>query len=209
MRKLTTSIILAVALPIIMTGAAQAQTPAPAAPLPPPGQDTTAGGLPVTYLPSPLPAPQKGQAPTMRVTELNPSKRSFQIVFSRGDEAIQGLAEFASQNRLNIAHLTAFGALQSARISWFEPDKRIYKTIDLSEPMEVTSFIGSIIRNATTGAYTVHVHGSVAIYRNGTVYSGHINEARIGPTMQVYLDDSAPLNPPPPAATAQAPANPG
>ena len=186
----------------LLTGAAQAQNTAP---VPPPGQDTAAGGLPVTYLPG-VPVPQTGQAPAMRITELNPQKRSFQIVFSRGDEAIQGLAEFAGRNKLSLAHLTAFGALQSARISWFEPDKRIYKTISLSEPMEVTSFIGSITRNATTGAYTVHVHGSVAIYRNGTVYAGHITEARIGPTMQVYLDDSAPLNPPP-AATAAAPAN--
>jgi predicted DNA-binding protein with PD1-like motif len=191
----------------VLTGAAQAQNAAPAS-LPPPGQDTAAGGLPVTYLPS-VPAPQKGQAPTMRVTELNPQKRSFQIVFSRGDEAIQGLTEFAGNNNIRLANFTAFGALQSARISWFEPDKRIYKTVSLSEPMEVTSFIGSITKNATTGAYTVHVHGSVAIYRNGTVYAGHITEAKIGPTMQVYLDDSAPLNPPPPAATAAArpPAN--
>jgi predicted DNA-binding protein with PD1-like motif len=205
MSKFAASIILAIAL----TGAAQAQTPAPAASLPPPGQDTAAGGLPVTYLPS-LPVPQKGQAPTMRVTELNPNKRSFQVVFSRGDEAIQGLTEFANNNNIRIAHLTAFGALQSARISWFEADKRIYKTISLNEMMEVTSFTGSITKNATTGAYTVHVHGSVAIYRNGTVYAGHITEARIGPTMQVYIDDAAPLNPlPPPAATAQAPANPG
>jgi predicted DNA-binding protein with PD1-like motif len=208
MSKLANSCIMAVILPVILAGAAQAQTPAPA-PLPPPGQDTAAGGLPVTYLPSPLPAPQKGQAPTMRVTELNPARRSFQIVFSRGDEVIQGLNEFANLNNLRLANFTAFGALQSARISWFEPDKRIYKTISLSEPMEVTSFIGSITKNATTGAYTVHVHGSVAIYRNGTVYAGHITEARIGPTMQVYLDDSAPLNPSPPAATAQAPGNPG
>ena len=195
MWKITISSLMLVAL----MGTAQAQAPT---------QDTAAGGLPVEYLPSP-PVPKLGQAPTMRVTELKPEKRSFQIVFSRGDEAIQGLAEFAGKNNITLAHLTAFGALQSASISWFEPEKRIYKTIRLNEPMEVTSFIGSITRNATTGAYTVHVHGSVAIYRNGTVYAGHITDARIGPTMQVYLDDSAPLTATAaaPARAAQAPAN--
>jgi len=169
-------------------GAAQAQAP------------DMAAGLPVEYL-SPLPPPKEGQAPAMRVTELNPDKRSFQIVFSRGDDAIQGLKEFADKSSTTISSFTAFGALQSAVISWFEAEKRIYKTIRINEPMEVTSFIGSITRNATTGVRTVHVHGSVAIYRNGTVYAGHITEARIGPTMQVYLDDTAPLT-----ATAQAPA---
>ena len=151
MRKVSLGLVMLAGL----SGVSLAQN---AAPLPPPGQDTAAGGLPVTYLPS-VPVPQKGQAPTMRVTELNPNKRSFQVVFSRGDEVIQGLTEFAGNNNIRLANFTAFGALQSARISWFEPDKRIYKTISLSEPMEVTSFIGSITKNATTGAYTVHVHG--------------------------------------------------
>lgn len=189
MGKLITSGMLLLAL----TAAATAQTAVPG--------ETTAGGLPVEYLPSPLPAPKEGQAPTMRVTELNPNKRSFQVVFSKGDEAIQGLKEFADKNNLNLAHLTAFGALQSASISWFEADKRIYKTIRLKEMMEVTSFTGSIVKNATTGVRTVHVHGSVAVYRNGTVYAGHITDAVIGPTLQVYVDDSAPLT-----TTAQAPA---
>lgn len=154
--------------------------------------ETTAGGLPVEYL-SPLPTPKDGQAPAMKVTELNPNTRRFQVVFSRGDEAIQGLKEFADRNNLTLAHLTAFGALQSASISWFEADKRVYKTIRLKEMMEVTSFTGSIIKNPATGVRTVHVHGSVALYRNGTVYAGHITDAVIGPTMQVYVDDSAPL----------------
>jgi predicted DNA-binding protein with PD1-like motif len=188
MGKTTTSIMLLLAL----TLAASAQTAAQ--------PETTAGGLPVEYL-STLPPPKDGQAPAMKVTELNPNARRFQVVFSRGDEAIQGLKEFADRNNLTLAHLTAFGALQSASISWFEADKRIYKTIRLKEMMEVTSFTGSIVKNPTTGVRTVHVHGSVAIYRNGTVYAGHITDAVIGPTMQVYVDDSAPLT-----TTAQAPA---
>lgn len=187
MKKFATGCVMLAAL----TAAAHAQTAAQ--------PETTAGGLPVEYLNTP-PPPQTGQAPTMRVTELNPDKRSFQVVFSKGDEAIQGLKEFADKNNLTLAHLTAFGALQSVSISWFEADKRIYKTIRLKEMMEVTSFIGSIVKNATTGVRTVHVHGSVAVYRNGTVYAGHITDAVIGPTMQVYVDDSAPLT-----TTAQAP----
>lgn len=186
MRTLLTACMALAALTVI----AQAQTPAP----------DMAAGLPVEYLPA-LPVPKTGQAPTMRVTELNPNKRSFQVVFSRGDEVIQGLKEFADKSNTTLTHFTAFGALQSVVISWFEADKRIYKTIRINEPMEVTSFTGSIVKNPTTGVRTVHVHGSVAIYRNGTVYAGHITDAVIGPTMQVYVDDSAPLT-----TTAQAPA---
>jgi len=163
-----------------LSAMAQAQTP-----------PETAAGLPAEILPR-LPTPQTGQAPTMRVTELDPHKRSFQIVFSKGDEAIQGLAEFAARNNITLAHFTAFGALQSASIAWFNAETRAYKTIRVNEPMEVTSFTGSIIRNAA-GVPVVHAHGSVALYRNGMVHAGHIIDARISVTMQVYLDDSVPL----------------
>ena len=174
---------------MVLTVAAQAQTPAPAA-----STGETARGLAVEHLPR-LPSVQTGQAPGMRVAELVPTKR-YQVLFSPGDEVIQGLAEFAAKNNITIAHFTAFGALSSASLSWFNAPQRSYKTIRINEPMEVVSFEGSIVRNATTGAHTVHVHGAVARYRDGDVLAGHFIDAKIGVTMQVYVDDSTPLNSP-------------
>jgi predicted DNA-binding protein with PD1-like motif len=138
------------------------------------------------------PAPKPGMAPGLKATELNPQTRKFQLIFAKGDEVISGLAEFATRNNLTVAHFTALGALSSATIGWFDPDKRAYKTIHLNEEMEVTSLVGNITRGRD-GNPVVHVHCVVALLRNGTVYAGHLIEGHISLTMQMYLEDSKPL----------------
>jgi predicted DNA-binding protein with PD1-like motif len=105
---------------------------------------------------------------------------------------VSGLAEFATKNHLTVAHFTALGALDSAQIGWFDPEKRAYKTMRINEEMEVTSLVGNITRDRS-GNPVVHVHLVVALLRNGAVYAGHLLEGHISLTMQMYLEDSAPL----------------
>ena len=139
------------------------------------------------------PAPKPGMAPGLKATELNPKTRSFQLVFSKGDEVVSGLAEFATKNHLTVAHFTALGALGSAQIGWFDPDKRAYKTMRINEEMEVTSRVGNITRDRS-GNPVVPAHLVVALLRNGAVYAGHLLEGHIRLTLQLYLDDSEPLS---------------
>ena len=143
------------------------------------------------YVTAPVPKP--GMAPGLKATELNPKTRNFQLVFSKGDEVVSGLAEFAAKNHLTVAHFTALGALGSAQIGWFDPDKRAYKTMRINEEMEVTSLVGNITRDRS-GNPVVHAHLVVALLRNGAVYAGHLLEGHISLTMQLYLEDSEPLS---------------
>ena len=153
------------------------------------GQDR---GLAPEYATRPT-APQTGMAPGLKVTELNSKTRNFQLVFAKGDEVEAGLAEFANKNHLTNAHFTAIGALNSAVIGWFDPDKKAYKIIRLNEEMEIASFAGNITRDRN-GNPVVHAHCVVALLRNGAVYAGHFIEGDISLTMQMYLEDSEPLS---------------
>jgi len=139
-----------------------------------------------------LAAPQTGQAPGLKTTELSPKTRSFQLVFARGDEVQAGLAEFAAKNHLTNAHFTAIGAFDHAVIGWFDSEKRAYKIIRLNEEMEVTSLTGNITRGQN-GNLTVHTHCVVAFLRNGELHAGHLLEGHVSLTMQLYLDDAQPL----------------
>ncbi len=141
--------------------------------------------------------PPTGKAPGLKANELNPRVRTFQITFAKGDEVAAGLAEFAEKNHLTASHFTAIGAFDHAVIGWQDPEKRAFKIIRLNEEMEVTSFVGNIRRDAN-GRAVVHAHCTVALLRNGQVYSGHFVEGQISLTMQMTLEDSEPLT----AATA-------
>jgi predicted DNA-binding protein with PD1-like motif len=137
-------------------------------------------------------APQTGQAPGLKATELSPRTRRFQLVFAKGDEVQAGLAEFAVKNHLSNAHFTAIGAFDHAVIGWFDSDKRAYKIIRLNEEMEVTSFTGNIMPGRNGAAPQVHTHCVVAFLRNGEVHAGHLIEGHVSLTMQLYLDDAEP-----------------
>jgi predicted DNA-binding protein with PD1-like motif len=133
-----------------------------------------------------------GTAPGMKVTELGPH-RSFQITLTKGDDVRAGLLDFAVKNHVTNAHFTAIGALGSALIGWSDPARgNAFKTVRLDEEMEVTSLTGNITRNRN-GDPVVHVHCVVALLRNGAVTAGHLLRGRVSITMQIYLDDAAPL----------------
>jgi predicted DNA-binding protein with PD1-like motif len=146
-----------------------------------------------------------GQAPGLVATELSPNVRYFRLVFARGDDVLQGLAEFAEKNNLANSRFTAIGAFESATIALTDASKeptRVFRATKLNEDMEISAFNGSISRNAA-GLITVHAHTVVTLVRNGQVYAGHFVEGKISLTMQMYLEDSPPLQPPAAAAAAR------
>jgi len=136
-----------------------------------------------------------GLAPGLTVTELSPNVRHFRLVFSRGDDVLQGLAEFAEKNNIANGRFTAIGAFESATIALTDASKeptRVFKATRLNEDMEVSAFTGSITRG-NDGRPNVHAHTVVTLVRNGQVYAGHFIEGKISLTMQMYLEDSPPL----------------
>lgn len=141
-----------------------------------------------------------GLAPGLTVTELSPNVRHFRLVFSRGDDVLQGLAEFAEKNNIANGRFTAIGAFQSATIALTDASNeptRVFRATRLNEDMEVSAFTGSITRG-NDGRPNVHAHTVVTLVRNGQIYAGHFVEGKISLTMQMYLEDSQPL----PAASA-------
>jgi uncharacterized protein len=166
---------LALILTVALVGGARAQTKAPA----------------TEFVPQS--AIKEGTAPGLKVTELNPKTRRFQLVFAKGDDVRAGLSDFAAKNHLTIANFTAIGALDSAVIGRSDPTKKAFRVVRLNEEMEVTSFTGNITRDRD-GNPVVHGHIVVALLRNGAVYSGHLLQGRVSLTMQLYLDDSEPLS---------------
>jgi predicted DNA-binding protein with PD1-like motif len=136
-------------------------------------------------------AEKKGMAPGIKVTELTPATRRFEIVFSKDDEVIAGLAEFAEKNHIKVADFTAVGAFGKAILGWFDPEKRAYKQFPINEEMEIASFTGNI-RPDRNGKPSVHVHCVVAT-GDGVAHAGHLMEGHISLTMQLYMNVEEPV----------------
>ena len=129
-----------------------------------------------------------GLAPSMKSTELGPV-RNFNLDFSRGDDPIAGLAEFAEVNHLTDCRFTAIGAFGSATLGWYDPDVRAYKKIEVPSEAEVVAMAGSI--RMQNGKPFVHAHAVVAM-PDGTTRAGHIIDAKVSLSLEVYLTSGTP-----------------
>jgi predicted DNA-binding protein with PD1-like motif len=128
----------------------------------------------------------RGSAPKMQVELLNPGgeTKQYAVIFYQGDEAFSGLLEFAEKYRVTGAHFTAIGALNKATLGWFDPQRKMYKTIPINGQHEVIGMSGDIA--IYRGKPVVHAHMVVG-NPDGTTRAGHVIEAYVSPTLEVMV----------------------
>ncbi len=135
---------------------------------------------------APSQAVPKGGAPRMQVKLLSRGEgtKEYAVIFGKGDEAFSGLLEFAEKYHITSSHFTAIGALHGATLGWFDPQRKMYKTIPIHGQVEVTGMTGDIA--LYRGKPVVHTHMIVAT-SDGTTRGGHVLEAYVSPTLEVML----------------------
>src|SRR6202451_3748075 len=121
----------------------------------------------------PSEAVPRGKAPKMKVQLLNPgvATKQYAVIFYEGDEAFSGLLEFAEKCQFSGAHFTAIGALNGATLGWFDPQRKMYKTIPINGQHEVIGMSGDIA--LYQGKPVVHTHMIVGD-ADGTTRAGHV-----------------------------------
>ncbi len=135
---------------------------------------------------APEQAVPRGKAPKMQVELLNPGEptKQYAVIFYQGDEAFSGLLEFAEKYRVTSAHFTAIGALNRATLGWFDPQRKMYKTIPIEGQHEVIGMSGDIA--LYQGNPVVHTHMVVGS-PDGTTRAGHVLDAYVSPTLEVMV----------------------
>jgi predicted DNA-binding protein with PD1-like motif len=115
-------------------------------------------------------------------------EKTWIVVFDKGDEVKAGLLQFARENNLAAARLTAIGAFSGATLGYFDRDRKEYKKIPVDEQVEVLSLIGDIALKED-GTPALHAH--VVVGRDdGTTRGGHLLEACVWPTLEVIVDEA-------------------
>jgi len=127
-----------------------------------------------------------GKAPGMRVQLLSQDRKHkvYAVIFSRGDEVMSGLNEFAEKYHVRSAHFTAIGGWDKATLGWFSIPKNRYKKILINGQVEVASMIGDI--SLLDKMPIVHTHVIVS-FEDGSTKAGHLLEAYVSPTLEVMV----------------------
>jgi predicted DNA-binding protein with PD1-like motif len=134
-----------------------------------------------------------GLAPHMQVKLVHQQtgERVYAVIFSKRDEVLSGLTDFARQYHVGDAHFTGIGAVSSALTAWFDLDRKLYHPLPVNEQVEVLSMIGDIA--TFQGKPVVHTHVVLGKH-DGTTVGGHLFEAHVNPTLEIFVTaDDTPL----------------
>ena len=107
------------------------------------------------------------------------------------------LADFARQERCQASELTGIGAFEWAQLAYFDTERREYEELPLVEQVELLSLNGRITLplgidpdSAEAEGAEPHLHVHVALgRRDGSTFGGHLIEAEVRPTCEVFLTD--------------------
>ena len=123
-----------------------------------------------------------------KILNADPGERTFALVFDTGEEPMGLLARFAEEHHIEAAHFTAIGAFREVVVAYFDWDKKDYLRIPIREQVEVLALVGDVALSETKPKIHAHV---VLGKRDGTAHGGHLMEARVRPTLEVILTESA------------------
>lgn len=112
-------------------------------------------------------------------------QRTFVVLLDPGEEAFTALTDFAADQKVDGASLTAIGAFETATVGWFDPDAKNYRKIPIDEQCEVLSAIGDVALG-DDGKPSLHVHAVLGL-SDGTTRGGHLLDGIVRPTLEVTL----------------------
>jgi len=113
--------------------------------------------------------------------------RSYVLVASPGEEALEALSGLARDEELSAAQLTAVGAFARATVGWFDREEKEYREIVIDQQCEVLSLVGDIALSDDGPA--VHAHVVLGL-SDGQVRGGHLLKGEVWPTLEVVIRES-------------------
>lgn len=114
--------------------------------------------------------------------------RTYAVVLDPGDEAFSALRDFAVQEKVSAAQVTAIGAFSSAVVGFFNFDTKDYARIPIHEQCEALSALGDVALD-DDGVPSLHMHVVLGL-ADGSTRGGHLLEARVNPTLEAIVTET-------------------
>ena len=115
-------------------------------------------------------------------------QRTYVVVLETGDEVMDCMHRFVTEERIFTAQMTAIGAFSDLVLLYFDWQKKDYLRIPVREQVEVASLLGDVAQTPS-GEPALHIHLVVG-KRDGTAMAGHLGEAHVRPTLEVIVTES-------------------
>lgn len=124
----------------------------------------------------------------MKIRELTPSA-VYGIRLERGEDVLPTLIEFCKEKGIQNGFFRAIGAVEKAKIGYYDLAKKEYGNKTYPDAMEVASMTGNIA--LVDGSPFIHCHCVLSGIAPGTenqAIGGHVFEAKVAVTLEVHLE---------------------
>jgi uncharacterized protein len=118
-------------------------------------------------------------------------ERMFVLMLEKGDEVVDVLENFARKHKISGGQITGVGSFAEMAIGHFDwKSKRYKKTLEIRQQVHVLSLTGDIAQDKGRPRIVCHV---VVAKQDGSVYGGHLMQARVRPLLEVVIVEASQL----------------
>ena len=109
------------------------------------------------------------------------------VRIDRGEEVMASLKELCGKENITLAEVKALGAVDDFSVGLFDVDEKKYHSSRFTFPAEIVSLWGTV--TTKDGEFYAHIHMSTGD-KDGHVFGGHLNSARVSATCEMIVDVS-------------------
>ena len=109
------------------------------------------------------------------------------VRIDRGEEIMTCLKDFCEQEHITLAEVKALGAVDDFSVGLFDVEEKKYHSNHFTFPAEIVSLWGTV--TTKDGQFYAHIHMSAGD-KEGHVFGGHLNTARVSATCEMIVDVS-------------------
>lgn len=102
--------------------------------------------------------------------------RTIMGKLAHGADLLAELTDICSREGIGLGRVEALGAVQKARVGFYNQSRREYEFHDLDQPLEITKLAGNV--SVKLGRPIVHAHVTLAD-SHGRAFGGHLAEGTI------------------------------
>ena len=107
------------------------------------------------------------------------------VRIDRGEEILASLKKLCGQEKIALAEVKALGAVDDFNVGLFDVAEKKYHVNHFEFPAEIVSLWGTI--TTKDGEFYQHIHLSAG-NKDGQVFGGHLNSARVSATCEMIID---------------------
>ena len=102
----------------------------------------------------------------------------------RGEEILEQLKAVAEKEHVQLADVSALGAVNDFTVGVFDTEKKEYHANHFEGAYEIVSLVGTV--STKDGEFYAHLHMSAGDGK-GAVFGGHLNRAVISATCEMVI----------------------